>query len=408
MRPSHRPSRSRPARRAAVVAGALAAAIPLGACAEGGDEDRPQCEVEVQADHHFFALVSRPQFAEFPTTSNDTTSFEGTLALQAGCSYELLDSAGTRVSTLDYALSEEGALSLLVPGRTTVIFRGGYGRAGDTGHVFLTDRVGSDVGLYWGTRVVEGPADRAAFAGDWHVFSLHAVFVAPNTPPDPDSVGLAFGGSLELMPDGSFSGTGVESEAGSIAISGAADDFQAFADGRIGMEITFDPTNKPDYQRGFAAGGTPQAVFGVDGDFGGNDDATGLFVMLKQRDPATFDLDDLAGVYRLGFYTLFLRPDASGSDSAIGTLELTANGDFELIAQNNTGDDFRYRGSFTATPEGMLEFTVSGTDETWSGAFDAGYDTVVILDRFKETRSNGQIELSIGLGLRPSEATSGS
>src|SRR5690606_318859 len=127
--------------------------------------------------------------------------------------------------------------------------------------------------------------------------------------------------------------------------------------------------------------------------------AAGLLVMLRHR-TGTHDPARLEGRWILGLWTLFLRPTASGFDSAIGELELTRAGNWRLTALNNQGQDFAYNGTYTAADDGALNCTVAGTNETWSGAFDQDYATLVVVDHFKEQRSNGQIEINFGIALR--------
>ncbi|MBK8976957.1 MAG: hypothetical protein IPM29_13645 [Planctomycetes bacterium] len=230
---------------------------------------------------------------------------------------------------------------------------------------------------------------------------MHAIVAPSSSPADPDLVGVALGGRVTLAADGSMVGRGTESEAGQVNLRADPGDFQPQADGRFVFEIAVDPTTKPDYERGFVAGGTTSVIFGIDPFSAGTDDAGGVVAMLRVRDPAGFDVANLTGTYTLGMWTLFLRPTASGSDAALGTLELKSNGDFELLAQSNTGVDFRYSGTFQAQADGTLTFTVPGTRETWVAAFDQGYDTIVFVDQFKESRADQQIELNLGIALRP-------
>lgn len=385
----------------------------LGACSSGGEEERPTSAVKLTSNHYLSGFVARPRFPAFPVTVNDVLTFDHRLELRDDGNYVRSDSQSSQVESAPYALEEDGTFSIQVPtGTQTLLYRGDleirsvqppgssetvlYGR-----DVFLTDRVGSGIGLYVGTQRVPGPADITPLVGDWHVFNIHAIFADSAAAPDDDRVGLAFAGTLTLAADGSFAGNGTESETGGINIRGAANDFQAFADGRVSLEILYDPTNKPDYERGFSGGGTRRLLFGVDGNFGGADQAAGLLAMMRFRTSAVSSAD-LAGKYTLGLLTLFLRPDASGTDSALGTIELTRDGNFLLQARNNLAQDFEYRGTFTPTDNGTLTFQVTTPfTETWYGSFDEEYQTVVLLDAFKEQRPNRQIELNFGVAIRP-------
>ena len=101
--------------------------------------------------------------------------------------------------------------------------------------------------------------------------------------------------------------------------------------------------------------------------------------------------------------TIFLDPSASGFCSAVGTLEMTPNGDFRVVAVDNRGLSFGYDGTFTTsdTDFGALRLDVPATSETWLGAIDEDYQTLVILDNVKEVRSSGQVELNLLVALRP-------
>ena len=370
-------------------------------CSSGGSRDSFSSAIKLAANHYLFGFVGRPNFPAFPTTVADVQTVDGRFFMMDDGKYEMRESNGTLLAQSDYSLDADGTFAIAVPSSTTtLVYRGAYGLEGDSGDVLLTDRVGSGVGVYFGTPIVQGNPDLPAMVGDWHVFTLHAILAPPASVPDEDLVGLAFGGSMSLAADGSFTGNGVESESGAVSISGVANDFQAFADGLFALEITFDPPTRPDYQRGFVAGGGPRFLAGVDENDSGNDPAAGSILMLRKR-TAGYAAADLAGTYKLGMLTVFIRPSASGMDSALGVLELTANGDFRIDASNNLGQDFSYTGTWTATADGGLTFATSGTNETWLGAFDDDYDTIVFVDPFKEIRPSLQKELNLGMAIRP-------
>ena len=127
----------------------------------------------------------------------------------------------------------------------------------------------------------------------------------------------------------------------------------------------------------------------------------GMMSMMKFR-TEPFDAADLAGTYQLGLWTLFLLPEASGADAAIGRLEIGETGSFRIVATNNLGQEFTYTGTTRAESDGTLTFTVTDPyTETWYGAFDDAYGTVVLCDTFKEVRANRQVELSLGIAVRP-------
>ena len=385
----------------AALAVVSVAAFFLPACSSGGKQNGLNGQIKLAANHYLFGMVARPSFGHFPTVAADVETVDGRFFMKDTGRYELRLASGTLLSESEYALDPDGKFSIAVPTSTqTVVYGGAYGLEGQSGDIVLTDRLGSGIGLYVGTALVQGNPDLPAMVGNWHVFTLHAVLAPAGSVPDEDSVGLAFGGTIALAADGSFTGTGVESENGNISVRGDPNDFQAFADGRFALEMLYDPPTRPDYQRGFVAGGTTRFVAGVDEDSGGTDGAAGTVLLMRHR-TAAYAAADLAGKYRLGMQTLFIRSDASGSDSALGELELTATGDFRIDATNNQGVDFSYTGTFVAAADGTLTFTVTGTTETWRGAFDDGYDTVVFVDPFKEVRANLQKELNLGVALRP-------
>ncbi len=383
---------------AIILSISLLALLP--SCSSGGDQEGLEGQIKLAANHYLFGFIGRPSFAAFPTSTTDLETVDGRFFLKDTGRYEMRRSTGVLLSEDEYALYEEGVLSIAVPTSTsTIVYGGGYGREGGTGDVFLTDRIGAGVGLYVGAPLVQGPANLPASVGEWHVFTLHALLAPAGSVPDEDLVGIGFGGRLTLAADGSFAGTGTESESGNVSIHGAAGDFQAFVDGQFAFEIEFDPLTRPDYQRGFVAGGSARFIAGVDEDTGGTDAAAGLVLLMKRRS-AAFAAADVVGKYRLGMQTIFLRPDASGSDASLGQLELKADLSFRIDATNNLGQAFSYAGNYTAAEDGALVFTVTGTNETWYGAFDDNYDTVVFVDPFKEIRSSLQKELNLGMALR--------
>jgi hypothetical protein len=126
--------------------------------------------------------------------------------------------------------------------------------------------------------------------------------------------------------------------------------------------------------------------------------------MVREFDDSTIttalDEDDVDGTFYVGGQTLFVNPSNMGSDTFIGTVTLSTNGGFRLEGLGNQGVDFTYTGDWTASPDGKLTINVNGTNETWHGAIDRTYNTLVICDDFTETRSSNQIELNLMLGVR--------
>jgi hypothetical protein len=391
---------------------ALTAALLPTACSSGGDEERPTTTMPIESAVHFVGFTGRPEFGPFPVTTGDVLTYDHRLFLRDDGTYRRTDAGGQELDVDQYELEPDGEWSLVVPTSSNAVFyRGWLGLNEDiVGNArvitardgFQTDRVGSAVGLYFATEIVQGAAPAPVeLAGDWHVFSMHTLFAEPQSVPDEDRVGLAFAGALDLAEDGSFLGQGVESEEGPITLRGEPADFRADSDGRFEVELRYDVASKPDYERSFRAGGSGRVIFGVDMNLGGEDPAAGMLSMMKFR-TEPFDAADLAGTYELGMWTLFLLPEASGADAAIGTLEIGETGSFRIVATNNLGQEFSYSGTTRAESSGTLTFTVTNPyTETWYGAFDDAYGTVVLCDNFKEVRPTRQVELNLGVAVRP-------
>ena len=90
----------------------------------------------------------------------------------------------------------------------------------------------------------------------------------------------------------------------------------------------------------------------------------------------------------------------TGRARAASTTSGTAPGAFRLEAEGSQGIDFSYTGTYTVAPDGSLAISIDGTNEIWNGAIDREYKTVMLVDDFQETRSNGQIELNFAIGVR--------
>lgn len=374
----------------------MAVALLASACAEGGRKDRVQSEIKIQANHHLVGLIGFPEFGSFPVKTEATAPFLGNFSLTEDSRYELRSGA-TVLGSGEYALSRNAELSVLVPtSLETVVFRGAYGLAERTNHLFFTDRVGERVGLYFGTRRASGAPDRDALAGMWHLMSMHVLFADDDALPGIHEVGRAFGGTITLDADGSISGNGSEStnSAARLPVTAPDDSFKAFRDGVFEFELRYGND-----RRTFEGGGDGRMVFAVDGDE--RDGATGLLAMLRAQ-TRPLDPTDLAGTWVAGVWTVFLKPTASGVDAAIGTLEFTPGGAFRLEAVNNTRDTFRYTGTIDPIDNrrGAFDVDVSGTDEKWFGAVDDDYATVVMVDPFVERRSNNQVEINLIIAIR--------
>lgn len=401
--PSAPARRNRPLAAAASVL--VAPLLLFTGCSTGGEEDRPTCENPIEQSLWVVAAVARPQFADLPVTTDDAGTIDARLNLANDCTYELDNRTGGRISASEYALESDGELSLLVPTtERSLIYRGTFGLEGETGNMFLTDRVGSGIGLYLGVpRVVGDAIARADLAGSFHVFALQLVLDGDATTPTPDDVGRALGGTLVLAADGSVSGTVTESQGGTTLTSIGTGGIVPAADGRFDFRFSVSSGAIVPYEVAGLAGGGPDLIIGAD--VAGNtatNDGLGLVVIMRERDDTDYDRAGLYGTYQLGMWTAFVNPSAPGTDTALGTLALEDDGSFRLEAQSNTGADFVYAGSWTAEPDGKLTFSVDGTVETWRGAFDQGYDTIVFVDPTKENRgANRQIELNLGMAIRP-------
>ena len=75
-----------------------------------------------------------------------------------------------------------------------------------------------------------------------------------------------------------------------------------------------------------------------------------------------------------------------------------ANG-FTLDAVGSQGIPFTFSGTYVLADDGGLALTVGG--QTWMGAVDQDYHTVVLIDNFVEAPVGTNVpELNIFLGLR--------
>ena len=387
------------------------ALIPLSgllvaSCSSGGTDERPTCAVKVVANHHIAGILGRGDFPAFPVSPDDTLSIRGDIRMSDDSGYAMKN-GNSLVAEGTYALEKTGEIAILVrqTQSSTHVWRGAYGLEGETNHVFFTDRVGSAIGMYMGTRVVEGDADQKGLAGDWHLFSTHVLFADQATTPGIHEVGRAFAGTVTVDEDGVMDGEGTESTNTNATLQIVGDPAEntglsAFKDGGVELVLDYGGDPKTADRRSFGGGGTPDLLLMADGT--PEDGASGLLVMMRQR-TTEIDPTKLAGTYQLGMWTIFLKPDASGFDSAIGTLELTESGNFRISATNSLGVEFSYTGKYVIDPanNGGLTFEVSGTNETWKAAIDPKEATIVLLDNFTEQRSDGQVELNLMIGIRP-------
>jgi hypothetical protein len=376
------------------------AGLGLG-CAEGGDEERPVGEVQVEASHHLFGLVGVRAFSGFPVQASQMTSDRGILMLQSDSTYRVSRNGAVSAPD-DYTLAQSGVLGVLInQGKLLprIRFAGGYGLEGDTGTYYFTDRftntTSQNVGLFWGTRIDPAVPD---LTGDWHVFSQHVVYSSSNAL-DPNNVGRSFGGMLAVDQAGMITGSGLESTKASIALSGAV---RAFPDGRVDIDLTYQDPQASDL-RAFHAGAGARIVLGLDEDE--SDGESGLLALVRRFDgSAPADRSRLAGDYLAGLHTVFVSATNPGTDAADGVLTFNAADGFTLTATGADGQAFSYSGTYALQDSGELQLTVPATSESWKGAVDQEYKTVVIVDNAVEARSGSKPpELNLLLGLRKAQ-----
>ena len=379
----------------------------LAGCAEGGKEDRPQSEVLISASHHLFGFRSLGGFGTFPVTDDVIFVDRGILNLFDDSTYTITRSTGTSGADR-YALENEGALGIFVSGsgsEPSVVFRGAYGLSAPNAEFVFTDRVSTpnspSLGMYFGTRVVAGQVE---FEGGWHLLSLHAVF--DQTILSPDNVGRGAYGGLSITAGApgtvrSISGTGTQGTS-SVVFGGSIQNLLSTSgtgDGTTNLTVSYQVGSQAVDSRVMLAAATANMVLALDDEADG--EAGVLFLVKKFDAPATpVDSVRVPGRFLVGGHTLFVNPSNSGSDSFVGVVTLTAQGGFRLDATGSQGADFAYIGSYTLSQDGGMTVTISGTNETWFAAIDRGYQTLVFVDGFVETRSNNIPELNLGLGVR--------
>lgn len=374
----------------------LILALVAAGCSQGGSTTSPASEVKLAQSQHLFGFKTNPAFAGFPVKPSEAGADQGVLILADDSTYKVSRSSGDSDS-FGYQLAKTGAFSIALPPSSkngiTPRYSGAFGLEGNTGLYYFTDRFTTGatdpVGIYWGSSVVTSSPD---LTGDWHVFSEHLIF-ASTVFLDPDNVGRVASGSLSVDGNGAISGSGTESTRSALTFTGTAG---GFADGRVSLTLGYKDTTSTD-NRVFLGSAAKNAVLTVDADT--TDGEAGLLALVRKR-TGRADLTLLEGDYWIGMSTLFVNASRPGSDAAHGTLSLTAKGAFRIDATGSSGAPFTYTGTYTLADDGKLQFTVGGTNETWFGAVDQDYKTVVVADPFLETRSNGNPELSIMLALR--------
>lgn len=383
------------------------------ACAQGGTETRPQSDVKIAASHHLFGFRALRGFGTFPVNPDIVFPDSSVLNFTDQSTYTITRNSGTSPADT-YALANSGALTIRVGGgnnEPTVTFQGGYGLvAAGNEDLFFVDRwstpASPSVGMFYGTRIINGVAE---LAGGWHLLSLHTIFSSSSVL-TPNNVGRGAHGAVSIDPGTSgsvrnVSGTGEESTGVDLVFGGTVQALTqaGSGDGSLNLTISYQdsrqPANTADPRVLRAAAGK-DIVFAVDDDR--TDGEAGMLFLVRKFDAPTTvaDISRVAGTYLLGGSTLFVNPTNAGSDAAVGTLTLTAQGGFRIDMIGSQGIDFSYSGTFTLSQDGGMAFTVSGTSESWFGAMHRDYNTVVLVDDFVETRTNNTPELSLFLGVR--------
>lgn len=395
----------------------------LAACADGGQESRPQSEVKIAASHHLFGFRSLRGFGTFPVNPDVAFPDSAVLSLTDQSTYTIARSTGSGSDA--YALAADGLLAIRVSGRgsePTVVFPGGYGLVAEANaELFFVDRwsttASPSVGLYYGTRVRPGAVE---LAGGWHLLSLHAIF-SGSAVLTTDNVGRAAHGAVTISAGAAgtardVSGTGKESTGDDLDFTGSVQALlqNGTGDGSLNFTLGYrdhlqPPTSVDDRVLKAAAG--KDLILAVDDDR--TDGEAGIVMLVRKFDaPTTIaDASRVAGTFLLGAHTLFVNPVNAGSDAAVGELQLTAQGGFRLdmVGSAGTGGgggvDFTYTGTFTLSQDGGMVLQVSGTNETWFGAIHPDYNTVVLVDDFVETRTNNTPELNLFFGVRRKPTT---
>lgn len=383
----------------------------LAACADGGEEDRPQSEVRITATHHMFGFRSLGGFGTFPVPTNAVLTDRGTLNLFDDSTYTITRSSGTSAADR-YALEDDGALAIYVTGggqEPSVLFRGSYALAGvgatEATYQF-TDRVTTpsspSLGLFYGTRVVPGQVE---LEGGWHLLSLHTIFGQAIQSPENVGRGVRGGVSVGAGAPGAartISGTGTQGTASqgtsNVTFTGQIQnllDGNDNGDGSCNLTVGYNGDDRVMF-----AAASPNVVFALDADETDNE-AGMLFLVRKFASPTTpIDSVRVPGEFLVGGHTLFVNPSNPGSDAFTGVVTLTPQSGFKLEAVGNNGSDFAYTGSYTLAADGGMTISIQGTNETWFAAIDRTYQTLVIVDDFIELRSNNTPELNLMLGVR--------
>lgn len=380
----------------------------LTSCAEGGDEDRPESQVTVNASHHMFALRSQISLGPLPIQEDTVVTQNGTINLFDDSTYTLTQ--GTSTSGADrYALETNGTFSIFVTGNATepsTVFLGGYGQVADEPDYFFTDRVSTPnsprVGMFFGTRVVTGQVE---LEGDWHLLSLHTIFNQSLL--SPSNIGRAAHGDIAMSAgtpgtQRTITGTGFQGSSG-LTFGGTAQnllDGMLEGDGSLNMSLSYQLTGQSADSRLIQSAATNNVIFGVDDNEG--DGEAGLVTMIRKFDAPTTPVDSVRvpGTFLVGGHTVFVNPSNAGTDAFVGVVTLTPQFAFTLDATGNSGDDFTYTGTWSLNADGGMSIAIDNTNETWFAAIDLSYNTFAFVDDFEELRQNNTPELNFGFGVR--------
>jgi hypothetical protein len=396
--------------------------LPLAACADGGKEDKPASVVKFAADHHLFGYRTLAGFGTLPIRTNVAFPDRGKLVFAADGTYSVERLTGT--ATNYYSISRPGALTLYVAGGGRdpwTVFQGGYGPLpewhdpptplgpvpAETVTTF-TDRVVSDgspsIGMYFGLRYATPPAT-IELEGNWHFGSIHTIFGQSLLAPE--NVGRAAWAENVQVAAGAagasrgISGTGQQGNGTTLTLTGSVQNVASgtplVSNGACNLTLTYDGDS-----RVCRAAANTRVLLAVDEDTG--DGEAGLVAAVRRFPATSTETEakeaDLLGKYKVSGYTIFVNPSDPGSDAFTGLVEFSSSGGFRLDAVDHLGRAFSYTGTFVLRTNGAMTLTIAGTNETWHGAVSTNYQTLMLVDDFRETRTPPKPELNFVLGTR--------
>ncbi|MEY4672556.1 MAG: hypothetical protein RL148_340 [Planctomycetota bacterium] len=382
----------------------------LASCADGGEESTPDSEVLVSSSFNYFSFRALPGFGSFPISPSVVYPDSLEINFRDDGTYTFETSSGEG-SPQTYLLYEDGRLRIVYPGgggAPAVYWDGAYEltRTENADH-FVTDRSSLSnsqaLGMLYGTQIDTTVAN-ADITGPWHLFSSHVVFAGTGAVSSPNNVGLNLHGAVSVVePNGSndnVSGTGSESSGRTVTLGGT---LGLLTNGKANLTLRYTDSwsSQGTESRVFQAAVGKDIVMAVDRDE--TDGEAGMLMMMRKFDvPTTVaTLNDVAGDYYVGAYTTFVNPSNPGADGAVGTLELSNTGNFAFTMVGSRGIEFQYTGTFVVAEDGLLTFTVSGTSETWRGAVNRDYKTLVVMDDVVENRTNTELNFFFAVREKP-------